>query len=203
MRNTFEKEHRAIKKRLILRAFELFCGTKLNISSSHIDLVLNSAKTGNKFYFYGNTVLTVENEYITLSYISEAEEYECFPCIPGKITVVQTNTVYCFELVPEMDLTETDCVYLDYDKLEGKKLVLRSKKDGDCFAPSGMTGTKKIKKFFIDNKIPANQRHCYPLLLADGETAAVIPLRVSRNYIIDNTTKNILKITVLGGTDVK
>ncbi len=202
-RNTFENEHRAIKKRLILRAFELFCGTKLNISFSQIDLVLNSAKTGNKFYFFGNTVLTVENEYITLSYISETEEYEYFPTIPGKITVVQTNTAYCFELVSEMGSNKPDSIYLDYDKLEGKKLVLRSKKDGDCFSPSGMTGTKKIKKFFIDNKIPANQRLCYPLLLADGETAAVIPLRVSRNYIIDNNTKNILKITVLGGTDVK
>ena len=62
-----------------------------------------------------------------------------------------------------------------------------------------MHGGKRIKKFFIDNKIPLSERNNYPILTADGEIAAVIPLRVDRNYIIDKTTENILMIKITGG----
>lgn len=199
LRSTFEGEHAAVQRRLILKAVEALAGNKLNVSSVQIESVLNSFKTGNMFCFNNGIKLVIENEYIVLSHGYANTDYEYFPEIPGTITVTQTGLTYRFELTSMAGLKEKNSIYMDYDKFKRQKAVLRTKKDGDRFNPSGMDGSKKIKKFFIDNKIPAEHRGNYPLLLSGSETAAVIPLRVSRNYTIDEHTKNILKITVTGG----
>lgn len=199
LRNTFENEHTAVQRRLILKAVEALSGSKLNVSAAQIEAVLSSFKTGNMFCFNNGVKLIIENKYIVLSYEYVSSDYEYFSEIPGSITVTQTGLTYTLELTSKADLKEKNSIYIDYDKFKMQRAILRTKKDGDRFIPSGMDGSKKIKKFFIDNKIPAEHRAYYPLLLSGSEIAAVIPLRVSRNYTIDAHTKNILKITVTGG----
>ncbi|MBQ8748539.1 MAG: tRNA lysidine(34) synthetase TilS [Oscillospiraceae bacterium] len=52
------------------------------------------------------------------------------------------------------------------------KMVLRSRKTGDTIRLLG--GTKSLKKLFIDEKIPAEQRDAVPVLADDGGVIAVI-----------------------------
>ena len=52
-------------------------------------------------------------------------------------------------------------------------MILRSKKSGDKFYPSGMNGGKKIKEYFINNKIPKEERKKIPVIELNGEIAAV------------------------------
>lgn len=83
---------------------------------------------------------------------------------------------------------------LSFDLLDGKRLVLRTRQSGDrmvCF-PDGKA--KKLKNIFIDSKIPKASRDKIPVLCADDEIVAIVGLRVSENYKINNETRKALII---------
>jgi tRNA(Ile)-lysidine synthase len=58
-------------------------------------------------------------------------------------------------------------VILDADKIAGG-FVIRSRRDGDRFMPLGMSGFKKLKDFFIDEKVAKYDRDSVPIF-DDGE----------------------------------
>ena len=87
---------------------------------------------------------------------------------------------------------------LDFDKLEGKKLILRNREQGDkivCFEDGR---EKKLKNIFIDYKIPKEARDKIPLLcVIDGEkeeVAAIVGIRVSEKYKVTKETGRSLAI---------
>ena len=61
----------------------------------------------------------------------------------------------------------------------GEEVTLRTRRPGDRFQPSGMTGTKKLQDFFTDAKIPRNQRDDVPLLVCERGIAWVVGHRVA------------------------
>ena len=61
----------------------------------------------------------------------------------------------------------------------GAEVVVRTRRPGDRFQPSGMTGTKKLQDFYTDAKIPRDQRDRIPLLLCDRGIAWVVGHRVA------------------------
>ena len=58
-----------------------------------------------------------------------------------------------------------------------EKLEVRSRRSGDSFNPSGMTGTKSVSDFFTDTKLAHEKRARTPILTADGKIAAVGAMR--------------------------
>ncbi|MDT8715752.1 tRNA lysidine(34) synthetase TilS [Clostridium sp. 19966] len=89
--------------------------------------------------------------------------------------------------------------YFDCDKIRSN-IVMRYRKEGDRFTPYGMTGSKKLKDLFIDLKIPKTERENIPLICIDNDIAWVVGYRVSNNFIISKTTKNVLELKVEGET---
>ena len=69
---------------------------------------------------------------------------------------------------------------------EAARLIIRSRKDGDVFYPVGMSGKKKVKDYFIDEKIDRKKREIQPILTVNGEIASIIGLRNDRRYFGDN-----------------
>ena len=61
----------------------------------------------------------------------------------------------------------------------GEVATVRTRRPGDRFQPSGMTGTKKLQDFFTDAKIPREQRDHVPLLICDNGIAWVVGHRVA------------------------
>lgn len=61
----------------------------------------------------------------------------------------------------------------------GDATVLRTRRPGDRFQPTGMAGTKKLQDFFIDAKIPRERRDSIPLLVARGGIAWVVGYRIA------------------------
>lgn len=66
--------------------------------------------------------------------------------------------------------------------LDGK-LTVRCRRPGDVFYPSGMKGKKKVKDYFINEKIPSAQRSKIPLLLCGGEIVMIIGKRRDRRFV--------------------
>ena len=61
----------------------------------------------------------------------------------------------------------------------GEEVTLRTRRPGDRFQPSGMTGTKKLQDFFTDTKIPRDRRDGIPLLVCERGIAWVVGHRVA------------------------
>ena len=198
--NCFEPLHISLKKRIILYAVSCVKGDKRDIEQKHIDILTSKLATGKSFDIGAG--LTAYTEYDTLCIAKEtsaAENYE-FDIIPGNRYSLCDRCIF-FEITDNNDMSDKSCMYINADDIDGKRIVLRNRRDGDRFAPSGMNGTKKLKSFFIDNKISQAERAITPLLCIDGEIAAVLGHRVSSRFVVTDKTKKILKVYINGGTN--
>ena len=86
-----------------------------------------------------------------------------------------------------------DKKYFDYNKIKGS-LHIRNRKSGDKFTPLGMNGSKKIKDYFIDKKIPRERRNRIPLLVDEENILWIIGYGVSDLYKVTRNTTKILMI---------
>jgi tRNA(Ile)-lysidine synthase len=86
--------------------------------------------------------------------------------------------------------------YFDMDKIIWP-LMVRTFQPGDRFHPLGMKGSQKLKKFFINNKIPRDERQRIPIVLNKGEIIWVAGYRMGEPAKITDKTQNILKIELL------
>jgi tRNA(Ile)-lysidine synthase len=91
-------------------------------------------------------------------------------------------------------------VAFDRDEVSGA-LTLRSRRRGDRFHPFGRPGTKRLKAFLIDLKIPRWRRDRLPLLVVNGEIAWVVGVRRGARGPITARTRRILEVRAipLGG----
>ncbi len=82
---------------------------------------------------------------------------------------------------------------IDYDKLSWP-LVLRHWQPGDYFRPLGMEGMKKLSDFFIDEKVPRDEKEKI-WLITEGDRIVWIPgMRLDDRYKITDETKKVLRI---------
>ena len=119
---------------------------------------------------------------------------------------------FCYEIDVENDTKNPDinikfCIaeknfnisknqmIVNYDLLNGQKLFLRNRRIGDKFVYSKDGKSKKLKNYFIDEKIPVEKRSDILLLCTEKEIVAVIGYRVSEKYKLKTDTKRGLVIT--------
>ena len=74
-------------------------------------------------------------------------------------------------------------------------MSLRLRRDGDRFKPLGMEGSKKLKDYFIDNKVPRDKRSRIPLLVDRENIIWVVGYQINHDYRITDTTTNIIRIS--------
>ena len=84
-------------------------------------------------------------------------------------------------------------ILVDQDKLEFP-LTLRKRQEGDYFYPLGMTGKKKLSKFFKDEKFSLIDKENTWLLCSSTNIIWVVGKRLDDRFKIDENTKNILHI---------
>lgn len=84
-------------------------------------------------------------------------------------------------------------VAFDRDRLPGP-LTLRGRRPGDRFLPFGSHGSKRLKEFFIDAKVPRWERDRVPLLVAGGEILWVVGLRRSAAAPVTPETRHVVEV---------
>ena len=90
--------------------------------------------------------------------------------------------------------------FVDLEKIR-LPLKIRNWRFGDKFFPLNMNGSKKVKEFFIDRKIPKDRRNSIPILVDnEGKIIWIIGFRLDNRVKIQSNTKKILfiKISVSG-----
>ena len=86
--------------------------------------------------------------------------------------------------------------FFDLDRLIFPLLV-RNPRPGDRFSPLGLNGTQKVKKYFINHKIPLVQRKICPLLLSGGNIVWIAGHRIYNAVKVRPGTRRVLKAELL------
>jgi tRNA(Ile)-lysidine synthase len=73
---------------------------------------------------------------------------------------------------------------LDAQALQGKKLLVRTRRPGDRIRSLGLDGSKTLQDLFVDAKVPAEQRDQLPLLVVDNEVVWVPGYRVAKQVAV-------------------
>ena len=82
---------------------------------------------------------------------------------------------------------------IDADKLPANA-VWRFRQEGDTFSPLGLDGTKKLKEYFIDKKIPQRMRDEIPVLAVGSTVLAIADIEIADSIKVTDATKQLYKI---------
>jgi tRNA(Ile)-lysidine synthase len=128
-------------------------------------------------------------------------KYEYTLNIPGAVYIKEAGVHLKFtemniEAVTDISGAGQQIAFFDIDKLKFP-LVVRNFQPGDRFTPLGMTGTQKLKKFFINNKVPRAKRALCPILISCGKIIWIAGHRLDNSVRVDPETRKVLKAELL------
>jgi tRNA(Ile)-lysidine synthase len=75
-------------------------------------------------------------------------------------------------------------------------LVARPRKNGDFFYPSGFSKRKKLQDFFVDSKVPRDERDRTPIIVSGEDIIWVVGYRGDERFKVTEGTMNILRLEV-------
>lgn len=198
--------HPALKRRVIRIGLEKLLGSLKGIEYKHMEEItsITKCKTGAAVILPNNAIAYVSYENLILKYNIEKEiDKFCY-----KLKLNDENNISPLNMVVSLKTLTVDEiislkkssyeVYIDKENIEGD-LVIRNRVDGDVFSPIGLKGSKKLKEYFIDEKIPREERDSIPLIADENEIIWVIGKRISEKYKITKNTKDLIKIKILRG----
>jgi len=79
----------------------------------------------------------------------------------------------------------------------GTDLVVRKTQPGDRFKPLGMNGSKKLREFMIDARIPRSWRDHIPVLCSHGRIAWVLGCRIDDRFKVDEHTAEVVRLELV------
>jgi tRNA(Ile)-lysidine synthase len=206
--------HEAARRRIIRKTILKIKGDLRRIGLTHIDSAINLLDYGPD---YGNIDLPdrirIQRKGDVILFLREKKLFSDIKVEPdrGKMvafeyTLAKPESIFIKEIsahikftemgkkeLPEFCRTGQHIGFFDKDALHFP-LVLRNFRHGDRFTPLGMTGTQKLKKFFIDKKVPRKERTRCPILLSGGKIIWVVGYRIDESVKVRSLTKNVLKI---------
>ena len=77
------------------------------------------------------------------------------------------------------------------------RLLIRSRRPGDRFRPFGSPGSKRLKEFLIDAKVPRWKRDRLPLVVAGGEVLWVVGIRRGAAAPVTPATRRVVELSAL------
>lgn len=193
---------RSLRNRMYSLAAAEVMGKDYKLERVHYNIIDNllEKETGVGASFPMGLKINVKYGWLEFESETETEEKKdfCYEIEP-KGSCDELNLK--FEITDASRKCEKNQMLADYDKLEGKKLCVRSRKAGDKIVIYKDGRSRKLKDYFIDKKIPRVERDKIRLLCSGKEVIAIIGDRVAENHKINTNSKKGLLITY--GADYK
>jgi tRNA(Ile)-lysidine synthase len=198
--------HQALLGRIFRIALNEVSGSIRGIENKHIDSMLHLSRegtTGPILQLPGKIRAAVSYKLLKI-YMEETDTFTDFEnavFIPGTTEVSELQS----QIIAEVsEISETVDKYsnirynslvqfFDYTSLI-KGINIRNRREGDMFKPFKSNGTKKLKEYFIDLKIPREKRNRIPLITAGREIVWVIGYKISDKFRVTENTKIVLKL---------
>jgi tRNA(Ile)-lysidine synthase len=207
--------HPALQRRVIRKAVCQVKGDLKGIESIHVDDavgLISRGRTGAAIQLPGGIFAGISYNLFKIYMKTESADTPQFDKIvtmPGCTEVAEINSVIIASIEAEAftidkynGLGYNSLVqFFDYDGLK-RGINIRNRCEGDIFKPYKSSGTKKLKEYFIDNKIPREIRSEIPLIACNDEIVWIIGYKISDKFKVTENTKSVLKLEVkkVGGT---
>lgn len=203
-RNELNGLHLAVKREVFRLAVEEMRGHLREISFSHIERMLKFAaegKTGAKLELPGGLVLRCAYDKLHFTRAERPDEgvRDFVPVVlpvPGSLHISALGLNITAEISAERKRAAgKHQIVCDGDKIS-LPVLLRTRQSGDRFRPSGMGGGKKLKDFFIDNKIAREKRDQALLFCDQNEIFWVGGIRQNESSKVSDDTKKFFIFTI-------
>jgi tRNA(Ile)-lysidine synthase len=202
----FLETHPAMQKRLLRRVVERVKGDLRSFGFHHTEILMQlcrSAAANSQIDLPGEVKAEKNYSWLTIGLRQQTPEdfyYEIAG--PGNYPFPRLNHRMLLEKVPadlanDLSRHPTEAL-MDLDRVSFP-LVLRSSKAGDRFRPLGLGGGKKLKKFFIDAKIPRGQRRRIPILCSGEQIIWVVGHRLDDRVKVTANTSRLLRLLYVEG----
>ena len=179
-------------KKLSNKNYKDILNTLNSKKTSAINVVkeyLNVRREGNELHLSKNRYCAEETPVISETEIK----------VPGVTELVDMNCRVRTEIIEKKndfleEFKQNKTNYeeaVDFDKIS-MPLTVRTRKSGDRFQPFGSSGLKKIKDFFIDNKVPVMERDTVPIVTMNGEPIWIVGFRIDDRIRVSEETINLL-----------
>jgi tRNA(Ile)-lysidine synthase len=196
----------SIRRYVLRAAIENVKGDLENITFTHIYDVLSKLPDDEEWELHLPSGLSVLGDGDVLEITSarpvsrKALSFKYELKVPGSLKIAESGLRLSAEIVKipkKLKLKDRNQAIIDFSKA-GDCLVVRSRRAGDKFSPFGIPGTKKLKDFLIDEKIPSGEKDSVPIVESRGRIAWVAGHRIDNRFKITEKTKKALKLTVNG-----
>ncbi|GAH22422.1 unnamed protein product, partial [marine sediment metagenome] len=208
----------ALKRRIIRKSIEVVKGNLYSISFRHNNeiLKLTEYQLGEKEIYLPDDIrakkiynkIIIYKKRISKNQIDEIPTtWEYNILIPGKTEIKSLDIEVEIKILDSVDIKSS--LYFNRKKSKGKflefidynkvklPLKLRNRRSGDKFYPLKMKGLKKVKDFFIDNKIPKSHRDLIPILVDNEDQIVwIMGMRLDDRVKINSDTKKVLCIKI-------
>lgn len=195
-----------LKRRVLLAAIKFIKGDLRSIESSHINRLDAFSRKNilgktlqipcliEAFISEDSLILRKKREGNKIELVSTFRSID----VPGKTIINDLGIELNCRLV---DRTSFDFnnknekeEFFDFEET-GDKISCRLFEPGDRFVPLGMKGVKKVKSFFIDEKVPKNERNRIPILTnGKNDIIWIYGHRIGHNFRVREETRQIIAI---------
>jgi tRNA(Ile)-lysidine synthase len=128
----------------------------------------------------------------------QIEDFQVTIAIPGRTLIESAALEFAAEVVPfaaaELPAVESEAL-LDYERID-RELVVRNFKPGDRIVPIGMDGSRKVKRIFIDRKLPRPRRASFPIVTMGRQIVWLPGLARGNAALLSSNTRKVLRLSV-------
>lgn len=214
--DVFKKLHPALQSGVARECIHMAAGRLKDIGSTHIAKLIELAKlqSGRSIDLpYGITAVRSydrillrkrgNSNVITSMMIHQSELSQIASTGEEKKIQLENSSyitlkVSCFDgkmdEIPKKPYTK----WLDYDKMK-KGFEIRRRRAGDYIIVDDQGHRKKLKAFFINEKVPSEQRDRLWLIAQDSLIQSILGGRSGQSALVSPQTKEVLEITFYGG----
>lgn len=210
--------HPALQKQIVYEWIAKAAVSKKDIAMIHVESVLHlfAMQSGKEVHLPYDLIAKKEYDKLFLckDEKKETEQKEIFisadtllECEKTKVPICislgengEQITLHIYENTWEIEKIpkKTYTKWLDYDKIK-QGFCIRTRQSGDYFISDTQGRRKKLKQYFIDEKIPAHQRNSIWLLAQESQVIWIVGGRISEHMKVTEDTKTIVEIHYNGG----
>ncbi|QTL99363.1 tRNA lysidine(34) synthetase TilS [Iocasia frigidifontis] len=204
--SAIQKEEQLIRRRLVKGVIGLLRGDVIDLYTVHykaIDKLICAGETGKKIPIKEELQIRISYDKLIFEIKNRGKKVSSYNkrlTVPGE-TLLSNKVVIKTWIIPfyndwQQDAFSQDICFCDYNKID-LPLFVRNRRNGDRFKPLGMKGEKKIKDFYIDEKVPLNKRDKTPIIVDNKDRVLwIVGMRMDDRFKVSPDTANILKIGI-------
>ncbi len=201
-RKSFRVLPPSVQRHLLLASIESLLGSTKDVEAAHIEEMMNvlDKPSGKKTVLPCGLIFTVEYDRYVLA--PDSAVLSPYPVLRGetRLNVPGSTSIPGWEIRAEVIKSPLKTGTPDeftacFDFAEtGNVLSVRSRRPGDRFRPLGMSKTKKLNRFMIDEKIPQSWRARIPIVVSPTRLIWVVGYRIDDGVRVTTATGSVLRL---------